>query len=121
MQRIVVKCFPFVRGKANSKIIWIRCGTADHGEHFTSARIEGNHSSRAHAERLFGDLLQVVVDGELNLFAGNGFLLGKVAELFDFLADAVDDNAAHAVGASQDVVVLALETGFSGEVARAEP
>jgi len=69
---------------------------------------------------LLGDLLQIVVDGELNLLAGNRFLFGKVPKIFDFFADAVDDHAAHTVGARQDVVVLALETGFSGEVAGAK-
>ena len=121
MQRIVVKSFPFFRGNADGEIIWIGRGAADHGEDFTGAWIESDHSSGAHAEGLFGDLLQVVVDGELNLLAGNRFLLSKVAELFHFFADAVDDNAAHAVRAGQDVVVLALETGFSGEVAWTEP
>src|ERR1700721_1083390 len=105
MQRIVVKSVPFLRGNANGEIIWVGRGAADHREHFAGAWIESNHGSGAHAERLFGDLLQVVVDGELNLFAGNRFLLSKVAELFDFLADAVDDDAPHAVRAGQDVVV----------------
>src|SRR5277367_2314324 len=120
MQRIVVESFPFFRGNANGEIIWIGRGAADHGEHFARAWIESNHGSGAHAEGLFGDLLQIVVDGELNLLAGNGFLLSKVAELLDFFADTVEDNAAHAVGAGQNVIVLALEAGFSGEVAWTE-
>ena len=120
MQRIVVESLPFIRRNSDGEIVGIRRGAADHGEHFAGARIESNHGAGALAERLFGDLLQVVVDGELNLFAGNGFLLSETAEIFDLLANAVDDDAAHAVGAGEDVVVLALETGFSGEISGAE-
>jgi hypothetical protein len=40
--------------------------------------------------------------------------------MVDFLADAVDDDAALAVGAHQDVVVLAFQAAFAGEVARAQ-
>src|SRR5271154_6271268 len=121
MQRIVVEGFPLFRGDTNGEIIWIGGGTADHSEHFTRMRIERDYCAGTHAKGLLGDLLQVVVDGELNLLAGNGLLLGKVTKFFDFLADAIDDHAPHAVSARQDVVVLALETSFSGEVAWAEP
>jgi len=44
-------------------------------------------------------------------------LLGKV---IDFFADAIDDDAAHAVRAHQDVVVLTFEAGFADDVTRAE-
>src|SRR5580693_9326767 len=121
MQRIVVKRFPFFRGNTNGEIIWIGRGAADHREDFTSARVQSDHGSGTYAERLLGDLLQVVVDSELNLLAGNRFLLSKVAEFFHFFSDAIDDDAAHAVRAGQNVVVLALEPGFSGEVAWTEP
>jgi len=53
----------------------------------------------------------------LNLFAGDRILLGKVIYFF---ANAVDDDAAHAVRAHQDVVVLALKSGFADDVTRAE-
>ena len=66
---------------------------------------------------MLGDLLQVVVNGELNLLAGNGFL-GR--EAVDFFADAVDDDAAHAVGALQQIVVLAFQPRFADEVAGAQ-
>src|SRR5580692_10449075 len=120
MQRVIVETLPFFRWNPDGEVVWIRRGAADHGEDFARARVESDHGARPRTERLLGDLLQIVVDGELNLLAGNRFLLGKVPKLFDFFANAVDDDAAHAVGAGQDVVVLALEAGFSGEVARAE-
>ena len=53
----------------------------------------------------------------MNLFAGDRILLGKV---IDFFANAVDDDAAHAVRAHQDVVVLTFESGFADDVTRAE-
>ena len=68
---------------------------------------------------MFGDELQVIVNAELNLFAGDGFLLGK-PHVLHFFADAVYDHAAFAVRAHQDVVVLSLEAAFAREVAGAE-
>src|SRR5260221_517734 len=89
---------PFFFRNANGKIVGIGRGAADQGQNFTGAGIEGDHGTWPRAQRLLGDLLQVVVDGESNLFAGNGLLLGE-AHILHFLADAVDDDAAHAVGA----------------------
>src|SRR5271165_6243851 len=119
MQRIVVEGFPFVGANADGEIIWIGSGAADHREDFAGARVESDDRAGTRAEGLLGDLLQVVVDGELNLFAGDGLLLRETAEVFHFFAYAVNDDAAHAVSAGQDVVVLAFEAGFSGKVAGA--
>src|SRR5271170_733407 len=116
MQRIVVERLPFVGADADGEIIWIGSGAADHREDFAGARVESDDRAGTRAEGLFGDLLQVVIDGELNLFARDGFLLRETAEVFYFFADAVVDDAAHAVGAGEDVVVLAFEAGLSGEV-----
>ena len=86
-----------------------------HGQDFAVARIECDDRARAVTEGLFGDLLQVIVNAELNLLAGNGFLRGEVSDL---LADAVYDDAALAVGALQQIVVLKLQAEFAGKVAR---
>src|SRR6202140_2505983 len=117
VQRIVVKAFPYLVRNTHRKIVGIGCGAADHGKNFTAARVESNHGARARAQRLFRDLLQVVIDGELNLFTGNSFLGGEAA---DFFSNAVDDDAAHAVGAHQKIVVLSFQAGFAGEVTGAE-
>ena len=109
-QFIFVELLPFFFGNANREIVWIRRWAADHGENFAGARIERDDGARARAEGLLGNRLQIVVDGQLNLFAGDGILLGKV---IDFFPDAVDDDAAHAVRAHQDVVVLTFESGFA--------
>src|ERR1700676_3406417 len=74
MQRVVVETLPFVGRNADGEIIGIGRGAAHHGEHFARAWIKRDHSAGPHAEGLLGDLLQVVIDGELNLLAGNGFL-----------------------------------------------
>ena len=68
---------------------------------------------------MLGHLLQVEVDTELNLFARNGFLFGK-PHVFHLFADTVDNHAALAVRAHQDVVVLALEAELAGKVAGAK-
>src|SRR5882757_1746421 len=49
---------------------------ADHGQNLAAARIERYHRAIACAQRLLRDLLQVVIDGELNLLARNS-LLGR--------------------------------------------
>src|SRR6267142_1547970 len=68
-------------------------------------------------EGLLRHLLQVVVDRQLNLLAGNGFLRGQGS---DFLSHAVDDDAALSVGAHQDIVVLPFEAKLPGKVAHAQ-
>ncbi len=96
MERILVELAPLFFRNADGEIIGIGSGAADHCEDFTSARIKSDDSARARAERLFRDRLQIEIDGERDLFAGNRILLRKV---IDFLTDAVDDDAAHAVSA----------------------
>src|SRR5262245_22306298 len=88
-----------------------------HREHFAAARIKRDDRAFSRAQRLLGNLLQVAIDGQLNLLARNGLLAGQA---IDFLPDAIDDDTAHAVSAHQDVVVLALEPRFAAEVARAQ-
>ena len=117
MERIFVEAAPFVFRNLHREIVGIRSGAADHGQNFPGARIERHHCAGALAERLLGDLLQIVIDGERDLFAGNGLLRGEAA---DFFAHAVDDHAPHAVRAHQRIVVLLFEAGFSREVARTQ-
>src|SRR6266852_3096837 len=90
---------------------------AHHRKDLSGARIERNGRTWARAQGLFRDLLQVEVNGQLNLFSGNRFLGGQAVH---FLADAVNDHAPHAVRALKQIVVLALQAGLSGEVAGAE-
>ena len=65
-------------------------------------------------EGLFGGHLDVEVDGEAEVFAGDGEFLAEVAELF---AVAVDDDVAAAVGAAEERVVGGLDAGAADDVA----
>src|SRR4029077_9130585 len=73
--------------------------------------------ARARPQRLFRDLLQVVINGELNLFTRNGFLRGEAAAFF---SAAVDHDAAHAVGTHQKIVVLFSQPRFPAKITGAE-
>ncbi len=66
-------------------------------------------------QRLFGGNLQVKIDGELELLAGNSL---HVAERADFLAAAVDQHLARAVLAHQNIVVVLLDARHAHDVAR---
>ncbi len=66
---------------------------------------------------MLGNPLQVKVDGQLDLLAGNCVLRGQGPH---FLSHTVHDNAALAVSTHQDVVVLPLEAEFAGEVTHAQ-
>src|SRR5437879_11894618 len=111
---IRVQTLPFFLGDADGEIVGIWRRTASHRQDLAAARIQRYDSAFTPGQRLLGNLLQVVIDGQRNLLARDGFLAGQT---IDFFSDAVDDDAAHAVGAHQDVVVLALESGFAAEVA----
>src|SRR5205823_13370901 len=104
-------------GDTHSKLVRVQGRMAGHGQTLAVARIERDDGPGTIAERLLGYLLQIVVNAELNLFAGDGFLSGEVR---DFLADAIYNDASLAVGALQNVVVLLLEAEFAGkEIGRA--
>ena len=118
MQRVVVELLPLLVRNANGEIIGIRSGAADHGEHFAGARIERHHRAGSCAERLLRDLLQIVVDGELNLLARNGFLLGR--PVLTSLPTLLTMTRRMPSVPVKDIVVLALQAGFADEVAGAE-
>ncbi len=65
-------------------------------------------------EGFFGGHLDVEVDGEAEVFAGDGEGLAEVAELF---AVAVDDDVAGAVCAAEEGVVGLLDAGAADDVA----
>jgi len=71
-QFIFVELLPLFLGNANREIVWIRRWPTDHSENFAGARIERDHGAGARAEGLFGNRLQIVVNGQLNLLPGIG-------------------------------------------------
>ncbi len=102
---------------AHGEIVGVQRGMAGHCQDFACARVQRDYSTRARPQRLLGNLLQVVINGQLNLLARDGFLSGEAVYLF---TDAVHDHAPHAVRALKQVVVLALQAALSSEVTGAE-
>ena len=99
-----------------AEIVGIECGPADHRQNFAGARVHGDERAFLVREIRFGDLLQILVNGQLNRLSGNRF---HVVERAHHFADAVHDDAAHAVGAFDLIVVFLFEAGFSDDVAGA--
>src|SRR5712675_296486 len=114
---VIVELLPFLIRDANREIIGIWSRMADHSQNLAAARIERYHRAIASAQRLLRDLLQVVIDGELNLLARDSFLGRQVVHFF---ADAVHHHSPHAVRALQQIIILTLEAGFAHEVAGPE-
>src|SRR4029077_14792767 len=81
---------------------------------FARSRVEGNDRAWSRAEGLLRHCLQGVIDAELNLLTGDGF---QSRQSIDFLADAVNDDPAHAVGPLKHVVILAFQPSFADKVA----
>ena len=92
--RILDELVPVVAVDADGEGVWIEAGAGDHGENFAVARIHGDDGAVARTESEFGGVLQIFVDGELEVLAGSG-VLG--AEIADFAAMAVDDDVARPV------------------------
>src|SRR5207302_6605171 len=102
---------------AYREVVGVQRGMTHHRQYFSGARVQCDCRTRTRPQGLLRDLLQVVIDGKLNLFAGNGFLSGQALHFFAY---AVYDDEPHAVSALKQVVVLVLQAGLSGEVAGAE-
>ncbi len=111
----VTSAFHSSRVMRTANSIGIERRTADHGQDFAVARVHGNDRTGLAFQRLFGSDLQIKIDGELELFAGNRL---HVAERAHFLAAAVDQHLARAVLAHQDIVVILLDPRHADDVAR---
>src|ERR1700735_174395 len=112
---IGVERLPFFLGDSDGKIIGIKSWAANHSEDFAGARIHRHHGTLLAGHVCFGDGLQIVVDGELNRFARNGFHVVEGAHDSTY---AVDDDTLHSVGAFQLVVIFFLESRFAHEISR---
>src|SRR5467141_662657 len=113
---ILVEIFPVVCRDAHREVIGVQRGMAHHRQDFSGARVESDCRTRTWPQGLLGSLLEVVVDSQLDLLAGNGFLSGQTVHFF---ADAVHHHAAHTVRTLKQVVVLAFKAGLSREVSGA--
>ena len=102
MVGVVDDLVPVALGEADGELVGIEGGARDHGEDLAGVRVHGDHGAVLAFHGLFGGHLDVEVDGELEVLAGDGELLAELADLF---AVAVDDDVAGAVGAAEEGVV----------------
>ena len=114
MVGIVEDFVPVVFGEADGELVGIEGGAGDHGEDLAGVGVHGDDGADFAFEGLFGGHLDVEVDGELQVFAGDGEFLAEVSELF---AVAVDDDVAAAVGAAEKSVVGGFDAGSADDVA----
>src|SRR5260370_23238930 len=98
-------------------MVGITRGMDDHGQDFSGARVQSDCRTRARAQGLVRNFLKVVINGQQNLFARNGFLSGQALL---FLANTVYNHTAHSVRSLEQVVVLSFQAGLPDEVAGAE-
>src|ERR1019366_5294933 len=106
---------PLITRDAHREFVGIERGAADHRQNFAIARIHGDNGAGPALQRLFGRYLHIEIDGELELFAGDG---GHIAEGAHFLAATVDQHLARAVLAHQNIVVVLLDARHAYDVAR---
>ena len=74
MQRVIVETLPITCRDTYGEIIGVQSRMAHHGQDFSGARVQCDCRTRARAQGLLRNLLQIVIDGQLDLFARNGFL-----------------------------------------------
>src|SRR5258708_34272601 len=117
MLRIFVETLPVICRDTHGEIVGVQSRMADHGQDFSGARVQRDCRTRARAQGLLRNFLQVVINGQQNLFARNGFLSGQALL---FLANTVYNYTAHSVRALEQAVVLAFQAGLPDEVAGAE-
>ena len=114
MVRIIGDFPPVGRLDAHREFVGIERGPADHRQHFAGARIHGHYRAVLAFHGQFGDGLQVQIERELQVFPGNGFLVGQYLA---GLAAIIHHHLPLAVHAHQRVVVLALDAELADHVA----
>ena len=114
MVGIIVDLVPLLRTHVAGEIAGIEGGAADHGQNFAIARVLRDDGSLAAFHGELGDGLQIQIEGGLEVLAGGGLL---VLQRFPGAAARIDQDALLPVDAHQDVVVLALESGFADALA----
>ncbi len=112
--RVVDDGGPVVAGEAHGKLVGVEAGARDHGEDLAGVRIQRDDGAVLAVERLLGGHLEVEVDGEPEVLAGDG---ERLALLADLLAVRVDDDVAGAVGTAQERVVGGLDAGLADDIA----
>ena len=62
---------PLVTRDAHREVVGIESGAADHGQNLAIVRIHSDDGAIFIGQGLFGGNLQIHIDGEFKLFAGN--------------------------------------------------
>ena len=103
----VIGDFPPVgRLDALRKLVGVETGSADHRQDLPGARVHGDNRAILAFHGELGDGLQIEIEGQLQVFARNGFFVG---ERFVGLAAVIHHHLALAIHAHQGVIVLALD------------
>src|SRR5438105_15596364 len=87
-----------------------------HCQHFTSLRIEGDNGTGPVTECSFRYHLQIQIDGEPQIVAGNRVNRSHRA---DFPAPAVYDDAPHSVLSGKHLIVLTFYAELAPHISRA--
>ena len=114
---VVQQHLPVLGADAAGKQVWIERGTAHHGQHFAGSGVQSHHRATAVFHGQLSHRLQIQVDGQLQVLAGNGFLVIQDVAL---VPEAVHFHAPLPVDAHQLVVVLAFDTVLADHVALME-
>ena len=115
MVGVVENLVPVIFGQPDRELVWIEGRPRDHGENLAGVGVHRHDSADLAVEGLFCRHLNVEVNGELQILAGNSEFLAEVAKL---LAVAVDDDVAAAVFAAEQRIVGLLDAGATYDVAR---
>ena len=107
--------FQSVRSILMAKCVGIEAGPRNHRQNLAVARVHGDDGAVAVAQRELRRALQIVVDGQLQVLAGNGVLNAEVAH---FAAVAVDNHFARTVLPAQQLVVCLFHARLAHHVAR---
>ena len=100
---------------AHGKGVGVVAGMGNQGENLAVAGVHGHHGAVGVAQRQFRGALQVNVDGQLQVLAGDGVLGAQVAHLAPMT---VHHHVARAVLATQQLVIGLLNAGLAHHVAR---
>src|SRR5579871_96424 len=99
---------------ADSELIGVEGGAANHGQHVAIARIERHHRAVAAIHGELGDGLKVKVDGKLDVVTFYGRL---VAQNLAHLAAIIDDHLPLAIDTHEAVVVFPLDAKLADDIA----
>ncbi len=100
---------------AHRELVRVEAGTRNHGQNLAIAGVHGHDGAVAIAQGQLRRALQIVVDGQAQVLAGNGVLDSQIA---NFASVAVHNHIPRSVLPAQQLVVGLLHARFAHYVAR---